>query len=394
MPLRALTLMAMLSLAGCVRLGFDSLPSPGGRAGARPSDATVQSDGHKDASRDQRSKADPTGASLPTRPRFAMIVQGQVASFLELLDFDPAAPLATAVSKAAPALRLDTISGNMARSLTVWDNTLLVGSGAAHAERVGLDPLRSLGPATFDSSTTPVLEDRVDNLHGLCTVAGRVIGGEFGGWQAGNAVGAFVAAGASSFRLGSPLYRTTTTQGGSLSECAGTATNLYLADYGASDDTAGTVVQLSGADWNFVVAHRFDPTEFQGATTTPIYSMVLHTNGSLYLFPQRRYGTQLRNLVRCPAADISAANCVALGLLPPDAGGGGDVPDGLQGAVQIPGSDDLLFSTNRELFHYRLADDRVTRLLDLTLLFDDLLTTGGVRDRVETLRHLVAVPSP
>lgn len=394
MPLRAPTLMVLLSLASCVRYGFDSLPLPVGSSEAQPSDAADQSDGPRASSGDRRPKPDASGATLPARRRFAMIVQGQVASFVELLDFDPGAPLATAVSKAGPALRLDTISGNMARSLTVWDNTLLVGSGAAHAERVGLNPLRSLGPVTFDSSTTPVLEDRVDNLHGLCTVAGRVIGGEFGGWQAGNAVGAFVEAGASTFRFATPLYRTTTAEGGSLSECAGTATDLYLADYGASDDTAGTVVQLSGSDWNFAVAHRFDPTAFQGAATTPIYSIVLHTNGSLYLFPQRRYGNQLRTLVRCPAADISAANCVALGLLPADAGGGGDVPDGLQGAVQIPGSDDLLFSTNRELFHYRLADDRVTRLLDLTLLFDDLLTTEGVRDRVETLRHLVAVPSP
>ncbi|MBK6849972.1 MAG: hypothetical protein IPG96_21350 [Proteobacteria bacterium] len=40
------------------------------------------------------------------------------------------------MSKAGSALRLDAISGNMARSLTVWGDTLLVGSGAAHAERV------------------------------------------------------------------------------------------------------------------------------------------------------------------------------------------------------------------------------------------------------------------
>jgi hypothetical protein len=354
LPLRVPTLLAVLSLAGCARFGFDARPSPVADAGARPDDAVTRGDGRHGTAGDARPTVNADGATRPTRLRFAMIVQGQVASFLELLDLDLDAPAATSVSKAGGALRLDAISGNMARSLTVWGDTLLVGSGAASAERVGLDPLRSLGPVTFDSSSTPVLEDRVDNLHGLCTVAGRVIGGEFGHWQAGNAVGAFVEAGASTFRFAIPLYRTTTAEGGSLSECAGTATDLYLADYGASADTTGTVVQLSGSDWNFVAAHRFDPTAFQGAATTPIYSIVLHTNGSLYLFPQRRYGSQLRTLVRCPAADISAANCVALGLLPPDAGGGGDVPDGLQGAAQIPGRDDMLFSTNRQLYRYNL----------------------------------------
>jgi hypothetical protein len=119
-----------------------------------------------------------------------------------------------------------------------------------------------------------------------------------------------------------------------------------------------------------------------------LYSFVLHTDGHVYIFPQRRFGQRLKRVIRCPADGIEYSRCRELGTLPPDEMIALNGPAAIQGAAQLPGGEDLLFGTNEALYRYRLATDTFEKLFDLRQGLE-LFGDDGSRDELRQLRGLV-----
>lgn len=148
-----------------------------------------------------------------------------------------------------------------------------------------------------------------------------------------------------------------------LSDCVSTSssTTLFVSDYDANSDEAGFVKKLTfnGVSWS--VVSTLDVTTFAGHTKGTPYSLVLHTNGNLYIPPQNPMVGGVQKLIRCTNADLSA--CQEIGANWPQAYPAGAV----EGAAQIPGSDDMLFADNTGIYRYRVADNSISLIYTFSI---------------------------
>ena len=334
-------------LTGCVRFGFDADHAP-----------------EMDPSAASHSTATPTARMVAaswehpmamTTHQVILGIQGKSGSYLRQLS------VTGDHMTSLQLLELD-LGGSSLRGLArLASGDLLAGNG--------FTPLaQQLSGASMTSEGTLALGG-VNNLHGICTLpGGNLIVGEFGTGK-GNRVVEFRPT-AGGFAVERPVY-TSQLGGGSLSHCAAPSdTELYSTEYGAMDDLDGDVVRLVLEDGTWTETHRFDSSSFALDRHGPdhhtaVYSFVLHTDGWLYIFPLRRHGNRVRGLIRCPTPDITANRCQELGALPPDTSTDLNSPDAIQGAAQVPGSDDLLFATNRRVYRYTPSTDTWVELLDL-----------------------------
>jgi hypothetical protein len=379
--------------AGCVRMGFE--PAGTGGGGGEGLLAALEADGGVYSQTAARTEpVDPSWSPAPAAGQTVEViagVQGVAASYLRRFLVQ------ATVQEAGPALRLDALGGATLRGLSpVGPGELLAGNGfAAAAERVSRATTPDATPALESAGTFALTgggaaeEVVVHNVHGACALPnGHLILGEHGSGP-GNAVAEYAPAG-NGFVFVRSVYLTNLVSG-SMSHCAArSSSELYLADYAANTDEDGDVVRLALEGGTWKATHRFDMSAFGVAGhLTGVYSFVLHTNGQLYIFPLRRFGNRLRRLIRCPTPDIRAKNCSELGELPPDTTTAVNGPDAIQGAVQLPGSDDLLFATNRRIYRYSLADERWDELFDMWA-GADLKAASGAPDTMAQLRNIVA----
>ncbi len=148
-----------------------------------------------------------------------------------------------------------------------------------------------------------------------------------------------------------------------LSDCVATAssTTLYVSDYDANSDSAGLVRKFSysGSAWS--QASSLNVTTFGGATSGSTYSLVLNSNGHLYIPPQAPGAGSVSKLIKCQNGDLS--NCSAIGANWPVSYPGGAV----EGAVQIPGTNDMLFIDNTNIYRYKVSDDTMTVIYTLAV---------------------------
>jgi hypothetical protein len=130
----------------------------------------------------------------------------------------------------------------------------------------------------------------------------------------------------------------------------------------ANSDEAGFVRKLTFNGSSWTVASTIDITTFAGHTKGTPYSLVLHTNGNLYIPPQNPMVGGVQKLIRCTNADLSA--CQEIGPNWPQAYPAGAV----EGAAQIPGSDDMLFADNTGIYRYRVADNSISLIYTFSIL--------------------------
>lgn len=149
-----------------------------------------------------------------------------------------------------------------------------------------------------------------------------------------------------------------------LSDCVAKSdgTTLYISDYDAGSDEGGFIRKLTFSNGNWVVDSSLNVTTFDGMSKGTPYSLVLNTNGNLYIPPQNPSPAGgVRKLIHCLNADLS--NCQAIGANWPL-----NYPSGaVEGAVQIPGSYDMLFIDNTHIYRYRVADDSMISVYDLNI---------------------------
>lgn len=388
----ALALTVTPGLSGCVRFGFEASGSEhstwvGGPSGDQH-DGGVEGDGHQLASL-YLPVVPPENAGTKT-VQLIVGVQAKTGSYVRQVTYDPSTPGQEVEGSTIQALRLDTISGSKIRGLSRLGQNVIAGNGfAPAAELASVSPLKSRGKVAL-SDAGPM-----KNIHGVCTLPnGHLIVGEFG-MGTGNLVAEYAPGGAG-FVFLRQVYKTTLSSG-SLSHCAArTSTELYITDYAGATDLDGDVVRLvlEGGQWK--VSHRFDTSAFNQAKYGPnhqtsIYTFVLHRgDGQLYIFPLRRFGSRVRGLIRCPTPNIDEANCVELGELPPDPSTAVNGPDAIQGAAQLPNSEDIVFSSNRRLYRYEPSSDTWVELFDLWSSFVDLRTKSGTQDIMLQVRGLLA----
>lgn len=211
-----------------------------------------------------------------------------------------------------------------------------------------LDPL-NLGP-TLTLSGRPAAE--LTDILGGCTLPnGNIIAGSYG-----NKLNAEYSSSRSYLRdLPAMTYY--------LADCvaAGSGNTLYVSDYDANSDTASEVRKLTynGSAWS--IASSLTVTTFGGSTNGSAYSLVLNSNGHLYIPPQNPVAGGVRKVIRCLNADLTT--CAAIGPNWPV-----DYPGGaIEGAVQIPGTNDMLFIDNTSIYRYNVATDTLTPIYTLAV---------------------------
>jgi len=394
-----LTVVTVLTvvLGGCVRMGFhphDPQGAEGDAGTAGMSDGGGADGAWQANTRGGSGQPGPGPGSDASGPvQLILGIQGKQGSFLRRLTYDPTLPAGQQVSL-AQTTHLETMTGSQVRGLSlIGAGRLLAGNGfTLSAEVVGFAPLKSEGALVFaGGASAPTL----GNIHGACRLpSGHLIAGEFS-TKAGNTVEELALSDGRYVRV-RKVYETIIT-GGALSHCAAPSdSEVYLTDYDGLADKDGDVVRLTlqGGAWK--LERRFDASAFAAAKYGPeyggaIYSFVAHRAGALYLLPLRRHGKRLRRLIRCQTPDISAAGCVELGLLPPDSGVG--AKDAIQGAAQLPDSEDLIFASNSKLYRYELeaggGAGSWEELYDLRSSTADLTGPSGAVDVLAQVRNLL-----
>jgi hypothetical protein len=277
--------------------------------------------------------------------------------------------------------------GGALRSLTqLADGRLAAGSGARADLEVWSPGDTTTTLTTLDHGTAAA-EQRAGDAHGLCGLTdGSLVIGEFSG-STGNAVSQYAWTGErASFLRGVHL---TTLSRGCLGGCVQRGNTLWLTVLDANDDGDGDVVQMSlDTDDNWQLEARFDTSTYPGGTTTPIYAVAPHTDGNLYLFPMHRFGSRLSNLIRCNRNNINAAQCSDVGPLPSTGSTSLRGADALFAATQLAGTNDLIFTTNRALYRYRLAAAEFDELL----VYADAGLPVGQPSALDQVRAMVVDP--
>lgn len=241
--------------------------------------------------------------------------------------------------------------GDGLRALSfLLDGSIVTGGGAASWTRID-------GTSMALHSTPTVPLSAGTDVHGMCTLPnGNVIAG---GYRAtiheydstGTAVRTFKAG---------PTYF--------ISDCAAISnTRVFWVDYDGDTDQNGDVVlsEYSAGSWT-ETARYVTNNQLPGLSASDFYSIVGHSNGYVYAFPQALGGSRNRQVLRCGASG-NLSDCALIGsdLRLADA-----TLDGIQAARQIPGQDDILFvdSINFKVFRFHVADSTVTALADLNSL--------------------------
>lgn len=393
-----LLLGAVLLAGACTRLGFGKAdPAVGAQDGGHDAPAIAADLVAEGLPDDLASPADgPVADAVPPdvanfTSRIFLGVQGQAGSYVFRLGYAPSAAGAGVAERDGDPLVVPDVGSGLRSFSEAPDGRLLVGGGwTQQVPIVASDGKSIVGQLSFDS-TGAAPEDTPQNTHGLCPRqgTGSLIVGEFGS-GAGNAVSEYALTGdVASYQRS--VFRTVLA-GGTLARCQAEGGEIWLSEIDAQSDTQGDVVYhklLASNVW--AESGRFDSTLFDqlhGGSGTLIYAFVRHSSDAIYLFPLYRFGARFKELIRCPL-NLDTTLCAAAGPLPPDLSASINGADAILAAQQLPGSEEVLFSSNRALYHYDLAGQQYTELYDLRAGFADLRTGAGAVDNIVQVRGMV-----
>ena len=162
-------------------------------------------------------------------------------------------------------------------------------------------------------------------------------------------------------------------------------TTVYLMDYNGNSDSWTEVKKavFSGSSWS--VTDSFDATTLGAGNSR--YALVVHSNGKLYLPPQNpETGLVTRQMMSCSQSNLSGT-CASVGddisadtVIP--SSGDCSTP---QGAVEIPGTNELLVMSNlcatggALLMRYDLTTGVYTPLTSSSGVLPSNFSGNGVR---------------
>jgi len=167
------------------------------------------------------------------------------------------------------------------------------------------------------------------------------------------------------------LVRTfNSTQQWTFSSCfAISNTRVVWVDYDANTDQNGDVVvsDLSGGIWS-ESGRYVTNTQLSSLPASMWYSVVGHTNGSIYVFPFASGSTRNKKILKCSSSgDLS--DCQLVGENLPAVFTGIDV---IQGAAQLPARDDIAFVSNdRFLYLFNPNTNALIQKTDLSSQIPD-----------------------
>jgi hypothetical protein len=215
----------------------------------------------------------------------------------------------------------------------------------------------SLSAMPMISGATPELS----GYHGVCVLPnGDYILGQFG-----------LSFNVNQYSSSGSYIRTVyTTNINSLTTChAISDTELLLIDYNANNDNNGDLVrmELVGTSWEEV--SRWDQSASSLPELSSIYSFAVLSNGDIYILPQNPAASRNKKMILCANGDLAVCGAIGNDIISAD--------DGFaQGLAVIPGTDDLIFATNKRLVRFNTNDFST---VDLLLDFGDLPSVGQVR---------------
>lgn len=162
------------------------------------------------------------------------------------------------------------------------------------------------------------------------------------------------------------LVRTfNSTQQWTFSSCfAISNTRVAWVDYDANTDQNADVVvsDLSGSVWS-ETGRYVTNTQLSSLPNSMWYSLVGHTNGSIYVFPFASGSTRNKKILKCSSSG-NLSDCQLIGDDVTAVFTGIDV---IQGAAQLPARDEIAFVSNdRFLYLFNPNDNSLTQKTDLS----------------------------
>ncbi len=323
-----------------------------------------------------RSSDDPTSTS-PLKTNFILYAGIQANnghSYILVFNYDSVANTYSVVGTGE--YQVDngaSINGNGLRGVAnLSDGNLLLGGDTTQMRTFNISSLTTANSVNLSSGLADVI--------GSCILPnGHMIVGEYGGTGLNRISVEYDAAGTN--------LRSVITLANTMSECfAESNTSVFLMDYGANLDNYGRIIHVTfnGSAWNNVDA--FDATTISAGNSR--YSFVLHTNGKLYLPPQNpEAALATRQMMVCDKSNL-AGTCVVTGS---DISAGTNIPtsgdaDTPQGAVQIPGTNDLLILVSKSatssaiLLRYSVGQGTYTVITASSGAFPTNIPANGIRN--------------
>lgn len=245
-------------------------------------------------------------------------------------------------------------SGDMLRALTfLSDGSILAGGTPLTLAHLNSSTMISAAPATIALEAG----HNMTEVHAMCILpGGNVLAGGFT-----EAINEFTPAGifVRTFHA-APTY--------TLSDCAATSpSRVFWVDYDGYTDSNGDVVisDYSAGAWNETARYSTN-VELGAMPDSDFYSLVAHTNGYVYAFPQSLSATSNQKILRCSATG-NLTDCTLVG---PNLNSIDATMDTIQSARQLPGQEDILFfdSVNFRAYRYAPSTTSVTALDTLTSL--------------------------
>lgn len=338
----------------------------------------------------------PDGAVFDAAPFVAthhvyLALQGQLNGHVQELLFDAAADMTTgarAMVAARSSVSLPSLAGGLRSMTAAADGRLLVGSGYDLTVVVlPADASAISGQLSFDHGVATV-EQIPDDAHGLCVLPGdgSLVVGEYSA-QTGNAITQYSLVG-SAATFARPVALTSSFRG-VMAGCGGLGSDrLYAAELDATGDSTGDVVHYERVGESWSETSRLSFVEL-GFPQSLVYALAVHEGRGVYMLPMLRFGGRYADLLRCPLTSLTATGCTSAGPLPPDISATPNGADVLMAATRIDSTDELLFSSNRAVYRYRLLDGEYEEIFDLAPVIGGLRTTTGEVDNFGQVRGLV-----
>ncbi len=352
-------------MGGCGRVGFPALVGDAAMTdSARDAHDGAPVDAAVDAATDAGdARVDATSDADAATPRCGPVevyvgLESEDASLLRRFAYDPDAPVASRLTRIDDHVITDIGDlpvGHGIRSIAPMADGRIVVSDVSRSLVAAVDPVSGA------SEAIALGDPALLNSHGACGLAdGSLIVGEFAGMGVDGArihqyeaTGSFVRS-----------VATAVISRGALSGCwaEDDGRTLFYVEGDTTGLENGEVVRTELVDGAWTETSRFRMSDFDAGAGTAVWSMLLHTDGSVVIAPCNWTADSARvsRLVRCPSGDLDAAGCSVFGEEIPE---GGTRP-WVHGLGQLPCSDDILVLTGTSLYLLEMETGTYTLLID------------------------------
>lgn len=125
---------------------------------------------------------------------------------------------------------------------------------------------------------------------------------------------------------------------------------LVAQTWGALESPVALQLTLSANTWSVSQTLTFSALDTQlGTSGSSFWAIVAGQDGNIYFPPFQRSAGTIQKMVVCPASALTAASCSVTGNVMPES------TAWIYGAARVPNSNDILVSTNANLYWFSMS---------------------------------------